>query len=188
MRAAIVLAAGESRRFGGRDKLLARLNGQPLLYHAIASALRAPVARVIVVVGQGTPRREAVIRRLGSPRIGVIRSRGSQHAGLAKALAQLRPIEREALVFLGDMPALPNGIATRLCSEPLGEWDAVRPAWRGMPGHPVRLTAPRNALDRLRRGRTPFGGKRVRTIAAGPGCTRDVDRPRDLLRFARPIQ
>ena len=49
--AAIVLAAGSARRFGGR-KLLAPFDGRPLLHHALAAARAAPSA----ACSKGAPR------------------------------------------------------------------------------------------------------------------------------------
>jgi CTP:molybdopterin cytidylyltransferase MocA len=53
------------------------------------------------------------------------------------------PIEREVHIFLADMPF---ARATRMRIPP--GYDAIRPIWRGMPGHPmlVRVSAAKAAL------------------------------------------
>jgi len=48
--AAIILAAGEARRFG-TQKLLAPLGGRPLVQHVIDVANASPLAEVVLVVG-----------------------------------------------------------------------------------------------------------------------------------------
>jgi len=73
-------------------------------------------------------------------------------ASLAAGLAALRPIEREIILFLGDMPmARPP----RMRLSP--GFDAVRPAVAGKPGHPM--------LARTEIARR-IGGKGDRGLAA----------------------
>jgi molybdopterin-guanine dinucleotide biosynthesis protein A len=60
-RAGIVLAGGESTRFGSRDKALAELDGRPLVAH-VAESLSAVTDRVVVSCrpGRTTPLRRAL--------------------------------------------------------------------------------------------------------------------------------
>ena len=51
MIAAIILAAGQSRRMGSQNKLLARLNGKPLVARAVETALASNADEVLVVTG-----------------------------------------------------------------------------------------------------------------------------------------
>jgi len=48
--AAVILAAGEGRRFGG-PKLLTPLDGKPLLQHVIDAATGSSLAPIVLVVG-----------------------------------------------------------------------------------------------------------------------------------------
>ena len=114
MRAAIVLAAGRSRRFHGANKLLARWRGRALIDHALAAARAAPVGRVLVVLGHD---RRRLAARIGGPRMTTIFARDHRD-GLAESLRAglraLRPNEREVFVFLGDMPMIPAFLPARL--------------------------------------------------------------------------
>ena len=49
MRIALVLAGGEGRRFGRRDKLLEPLGGAPLLIHALRSAYAAAPRTLLIL-------------------------------------------------------------------------------------------------------------------------------------------
>lgn len=145
MRAAILLAAGGSRRFGRGDKLMAQIGGRPLLLHALDRARDAGATRVIVVLPSSGGR---LARAIGPGRAGVIPVIARHHrAGLAASLkaglAALRPIEREILIFLADMPFAAAPRRMRLAP---GQ-DAVRPVWKDKPGHPmlVRVAAARRA-------------------------------------------
>jgi molybdenum cofactor cytidylyltransferase len=180
MRAAILLAAGSSRRFGRGDKLLARLGGRPVLFHALDRAVESGATRVIVVIPSHGGRIGRSIRRGG----GIVPVVARRHRdGLAESLKAglhaLRPIEREILIFLGDMPfaAAPRGMRLRA-----GQ-DAVRPVYRGEPGHPLLV---RTAVARSIRlnGDQGLAGKlaSVGRIGGGVGNLIDIDTPAALRR------
>ena len=50
IRAGLLLAAGASRRFGPKDKLLSPLRGRPLIAHAAEAMRRAALDRRIAVI------------------------------------------------------------------------------------------------------------------------------------------
>ena len=50
---AVIVAAGESQRMGGVDKMLAKLGGEPLLLRATRAFQECPAVSQIVVVGSG---------------------------------------------------------------------------------------------------------------------------------------
>ena len=141
MRVAIVLAAGSSRRFGAANKLLTPLDGRPLLAHALVAARHAPVAWILVVTGADRTRVAAVVRRT-LPRARIVHARKHREgiaASLAAALAALPSRVDEALVFLGDMPRIPPGLAWRLLRRRGGSGPSVRPMVNRQPAHPVLL-------------------------------------------------
>ena len=133
--AAIVLAAGAGRRFGG-GKLSALFGGEPLIAHAIRAARAAPVERVIVVCPAGldigiwpdTPPVEALL--IDSPELSMSLKAGIAAAGDCGG----------AFVFLGDMPLVPHDAASGLAAA-LGKHYAALPRHNGKNGHPVLLAA-----------------------------------------------
>jgi molybdenum cofactor cytidylyltransferase len=130
MRAAIVLAAGRSRRFGRADKLRATLRGRSLFAHVLCHARASGSVRVLVVGGP-KPRRGAGDRRI--VRLRAPRADVGIGTSLSAALAALRPIEREVVIFLADMPFAAVAHGLRLTAGV----DAARPIVDGRPGHPV---------------------------------------------------
>lgn len=187
MRAAIVLAAGRSTRFGRADKLFAALRGVPLLLHAIRVACAAPAARVLVVTARPA-RVRALVRHHGLRRVQTVSGAGAGSplsASLRCGIGALRPIERDAFIFLGDMPDVDPRDAARLTRRLRPGIVAVRPRRGGAPGHPVLVrkirTRPLGEGDAgFRIDRALWGW-----IPAGPGSVRDVDRRRDLARIRR---
>ena len=184
MRAALILAAGRSRRFGVTNKLLIRRRGKPLLRLAMDAALQAPVGRVIVVTGADRGRIHDLVHSAGNQRVSVkIASdhRHGHHASLLCGLNALRSNEKEALIFLGDMPMIDPTIGQRLVMAAKPATLAVRATHRGLPGHPVLIRNIEKVRERLERGEAPFRPGEVAHVEAGKESVQDVDRPGDFL-------
>lgn len=141
---AIVLAAGAGIRFGG-GKLTAPFRGQPLIAAALASARAAPVASVVVAVGDD-PEVERVVlalnsAKLNSPtKIRIVRvphPAQGMGASLAAAAGALSADLDGVLVFLGDMPLIGAQVAPALMAALSGPEAIVAPVHDGRRGHPV---------------------------------------------------
>jgi molybdenum cofactor cytidylyltransferase len=140
--AAIVLAAGQGTRFGQMPKMLAQLDGKPLVRHAVEAALGSSVNAVIVVVGH----REAEVRQaLGG--LPVTLAPNPDYAdGLSTSLRAgfaMRPEEAEAcVIMLGDMPRVTSSLVDGLVSawREAGRPAAALPVQNGRRGNPVLLS------------------------------------------------
>jgi molybdenum cofactor cytidylyltransferase len=142
--AALVLAAGRSRRMGAINKLLADVDGVPMVRATVAEVAAAGLERVVVVTGHEASRvREALggLDAAGAP-LEFVHNRDYAH-GLSTSLA--RGIEAVGedidalLVCLGDMPRVRARDLARL----LAAFDPVEgrcicvPTFRGKRGNPV---------------------------------------------------
>jgi CTP:molybdopterin cytidylyltransferase MocA len=176
----LILAAGAGTRFGSDgSKLLAELDGRPLLEHAIRAQCEvAELERIVVVLGAYA---EAILARVEFMRAKPVVCEAwlsGQSASLRCGLAALHDASR-VVVTLGDEPLItPTVIARFVDAAP-----ATRAIYHGRPGHPVVLGPEQiRAISRLRgdRGAGPLlrGGP---TIECGEQCSgRDVDTPEDL--------
>jgi molybdenum cofactor cytidylyltransferase len=112
--AAIVLAAGRSTRMGGPNKLLAELQGKPLVRIAVEQAIASKASPVIVVTGhQG----DEVERALKGLDVTFVRNPdfASGLASSVKAgIAAVPAVAGGALVCLGDMPLIDAGLIDKL--------------------------------------------------------------------------
>jgi molybdenum cofactor cytidylyltransferase len=96
-------------------------------------------------------------------------------ASLAAGLGALRPVEREALIFLADMPFAG---APRLRLE--AGIEAIRPLFRHEPGHPMLVRA-RAAKVKLGKGDKGLGGVlRTAFVPGRAGHVLDIDTVRAL--------
>ena len=133
--AAIILAAGSSRRFGTGDKLLTDLDGRPVIDHVLDTVTRLGLGQVVVV----TRRDFAGLTRLQyDDRLTVVvneRADDGMGVSLAAGVAALKDCDG-AFVVLADMPFLPSALFLDM-AECLGGHDIVVPYHEGQPGHPV---------------------------------------------------
>ncbi|MCP4472868.1 MAG: NTP transferase domain-containing protein [Gammaproteobacteria bacterium] len=104
--AAVVLAAGSSRRMGSENKLLAELSGKPVISHVVDATLASRVNQVIVVTGHQADRIRATLQGsevqfVHNPHFPEGLSR-SLHTGLGAV-----PTDVAGAIFcLGDMPLI----------------------------------------------------------------------------------
>ncbi len=179
MIAGLILAAGAGTRFGSATKLLASIDGRPLLEWAVRAQIEvAELERVVVVLGA---RAEEIVAEVSFGRaehvICAEWERG-QSASLRCGLAALAGADK-VIVTLGDQPLLTAAVVRRLLDQPPG----TRAVYDGVPGHPVVLgpeqieLASRLTGDQGARGLLAGG----RTVECGDiASARDVDTPEDL--------
>ncbi len=194
--AAVVLAAGRSSRFreaGGAEetKLVARLDGKPIVRRVVEAALASCTRPVVVVVGHASGAVEAALAGLPVT-IALNPDYATGLASSARAGLAAAPADNDgALILLGDMPnveaRLIDALIDAFQAQPNAQ--AVVPAQRGRRGNPVLLG--RRLFDRARRLEGDEGARRlldsleesdVVEIEAPPGwdVSFDVDTPRDL--------
>jgi molybdenum cofactor cytidylyltransferase len=138
--AAVILAAGLSRRMGPRNKLLATdANGQPMVARVADAVLASTAGPVIAVVGHEA---EAVTQALAGRGVSVAMAPDFA-LGLAASLrAGLDAVPDDAaavLVCLGDMPLVTPAQIDRLIEayDPIEGRLIVVPAHNGQRGNPV---------------------------------------------------
>jgi molybdenum cofactor cytidylyltransferase len=190
---AIVPAAGRSRRFGSQ-KLLADLDGEPLLDRTLDALLTGvPDLFRVVVVGNGRVDLSPV-RRLQHPLVRFVINpdpeRGmlsSIQAGLIAAESEPKSDEPAIVVLPGDMPFVrPTTIRTLVAALRSGG-DLVVAAHHGRRGHPIGIPAtdvhavrqadPRSSLRDILMS---TGARPLLIATDDPGVLRDVDVPGDL--------
>ncbi len=181
---ALLLCGGKSSRFGA-DKLLASLDGQPLVAHSVRHLL-AGVGNALAIIPTGS---KALRRALDDAGCDVLESPDCVR-GMGATLAAGVKSTSDAggwIVALGDMPFVkPITIAAVVDRIERGVLIAA-PVYQGIRGHPVgfsaRLRQELLALDGDEGARHILAHHRD-AIEALPvmdeGVTADVDVPADL--------
>lgn len=179
----MILAAGESRRFGSA-KLLAPLEGHPLLQHAIDAANASRCDEVVVVVGHRADELLAAVR-LGRARSVLNGAHASgQSTSLRAGLAEARGTDA-LVVLLGDQPRVTAALIDQVVARQR-ETDAVAVmcASGGRRSPPTLLH--RELWPELEKLTGDVGAREVlrdrRDVALVDvvGGLEDIDRPADL--------
>lgn len=183
--AGLILAAGAGSRFGHEPKLLAELDGLPLLQHAVDALAAVPeLDPVVVVLGAHADRLRAGVEFGRANTVVCANWSEGLSASLRCGVAAL-PGSEPVLVALGDSPGLSTEVVRRLLAATPGS----RACYAGVPGHPVLLGPAQ--LGRLAELDGDVGARGllagVPTIECGDLASgADVDTPEDLAALTRP--
>ncbi|MGY2051869.1 nucleotidyltransferase family protein [Methylobacterium sp. JK268] len=135
----VLLAAGRGTRFGAAPKLLAPLDGKPLVRHAAEAALESGIGPVVAVLGHAGAAVEAALDGLALRRVPNPNYAEGLSTSLKAGLAALPDEIVGAIILLGDMPRVPAGLLRGLAGA-FREGDAaVVPVHGGRRGNPVLL-------------------------------------------------
>ena len=183
---AVVLAAGEGRRFGG-NKLLAIVGGEPV----ITRVLRAldGIERVVVVGAHV----EELMQYLRSE---VVIYNPNYREGMSTSIKLgLRFFQDydAVLIVLGDMPLITRETINEIINAYHEGCTAVIPTHRGLRGNPVLIH--RSLFNELMRLRGDVGAREllkgradVCYVECGPEVIMDIDTLDDLARIERIIK
>ena len=136
--AALVLAAGSSRRMGEANKLLCAVDALPMLLHAVNAATASSCVQTLVVSGHDAA---AVEAQLADYQVSLVRN-GDFAAGMSTSLrCGLRALPQDidgVVILLGDMPRVLAAHIDRLIAafDP-GHPAIVVPERDGRRGNPV---------------------------------------------------
>ena len=189
--AAVILAAGGSSRYGGA-KLLASLEGKPLLQHVLDAANASTLAEVLLVIGHTADEILAVIR-LGRARVVVNPDWASGQASSLRAGLRAASGADAVVVVLGDQPRVTTTLLDTLVErQRVTDSVAVVSSWKGQRSPPTLLHRDLwSALEPLTGdigARAVLAGRSdvaVLEVSGSLGSLEDVDRPDDLLRLIR---
>lgn len=135
----VLLAAGASRRMGGRDKLMEEVDGEPLLRRQVRAALAAGVGPVAVTLPTDRPLRGLALQGLAVTRLTITDAAEGMAASLRAAAVWA---EGEALMIApADMPDLTAADFSAMADAFDGEAPLRACAQDGTPGHPVVFPA-----------------------------------------------
>jgi CTP:molybdopterin cytidylyltransferase MocA/xanthine/CO dehydrogenase XdhC/CoxF family maturation factor len=190
----LVLAAGRGKRFGTASKMLAAVDGRPVLRHVVESALAARLDPVIVVLGAGAEDGLKAIEGIDDPRLRVVFNPSWSTGKASTFEVGLREVPSDApgvVAMLGDMPRVPAWLVERVIAEFELSGALTFPVYAGpegpVKGHPTayprelfgevgRLIGDDTAMAAIRR----HWGEAVKIGLEDDYTQADVDTEQDL--------
>lgn len=186
--AGVLLAAGTSSRFGAANKLLAPVDGDPLVRHAARTLVAAGLDPLVAVLGHEAEGVRAALDGLGFAIVENPDYAAGQATSVRAAVAALDPDAVDAAVFaLADMPAVaPGSVRALVAAHRAGHGTALAAAHEGERGNPVLFDAAQ--FPALAGVEGDVGGRELlrsgedsALVETGdPGVRRDVDTRDDL--------
>jgi len=141
--AAVVTAAGFSRRYGATSKLHALLDGEPLLSHVLRTVSRVPLAARLVVIAPDDAATSALVTAAGYTHTVNPDPAAGLGASIAAGIRGLPDGLDGAFIVLGDMPfaaeATYGALLAEFATRPAAA--IVVPLCAGRRGHPVLFGA-----------------------------------------------
>ncbi len=142
--AAVLLAAGQSRRMGKVNKLLVQVDGKPMVTHVLDALAASQAQPLAVVTGHDYAAVEAALPPRSREGRGFTLAHNPDYASglsssLRRGLAALPEDIDGVLVCLGDMPRVSPAVLNRLIAafNPLEGRAICVPTWQGKRGNPV---------------------------------------------------
>ncbi|AHB50132.1 hypothetical protein W911_08920 [Hyphomicrobium nitrativorans NL23] len=187
---AVLLAAGASRRFGDDNKLVADLDGEPLVRRVARILAESSVGDVVVVTGHDRETVEAALDGLSFRFVHNEDWSSGMGRSIARGIRALRPDTPAAFVVPGDMPYLTVTLLQALAgryADAEGRRIVVPTTEDGNQRNPVLW--PRRYFDDLARLDGPEGGKALLkrhwseallVPVADEAVFSDIDTPADL--------
>ena len=147
MISAILLAAGQSKRMNGENKLIKEIDGIPLIKHAIKNILGSAVDELVIVVGHEKEIIENTIDK--NKKIKFVYN-NDFNSGIASSikigLSNISDKSKSFFISLGDMPNVNQNIYNKLIKaknnynnklEPENKKEIIIPTCDGKDGNPI---------------------------------------------------
>jgi molybdenum cofactor cytidylyltransferase len=191
--AAILLAAGRSRRMGAFKPLLP-FGDKTVVEHCVTSLRGAGIAQITVVVGHRADDVRKQLKHLNVSFAVNPDPDSEMSVSIALGVEQVAAGTKAVLIALVDHPAVPTEVITVLIDEWKRGATLIQPEYGGRGGHPVLIDlAYREELVNLdpRRGlRALFDQHRdhvIRLPVASPFVARDMDTWEDYRRLHEAV-
>ena len=137
MISAILLAAGQSKRMNGENKLTKEIQGIPLIKHSVKNILASSINELIVVLGYQKEIIEKLIDK--NKKIKFVFNKDFESGMASSIKAGLNHLSNNSEAFficLGDMPMVGHDIYNQLIKSKANK-EIIVPTYKGQRGNPV---------------------------------------------------
>ena len=159
MISAILLAAGQSKRMNGENKLTKEIKGIPLIKHSVKNILASSVDELIIVLGYQKEIIEKLIDK--NEKIKFVFNKDFE-SGMATSiktgLNNLSEKTENFFICLGDMPMVSPDIYNQLI-ESKDKKEIIIPTYKGKQGNPVLFN--KSMKEKIMNITGDFGAKKI---------------------------
>ena len=161
MISAILLAAGQSKRMGGDNKLIKKYNKKYLINHIIDTLIKSKVDKIIVVLGfQSSKVRKITIK---NKKINFVYNKNYKSGMASSIKTGLKRVSKKNIGFLivqADMPLISKNIINSICyAIKNNKKEIIAPTYKGKIGNPVGFKI--SIIKKLNKIRGDYGAKKM---------------------------
>ena len=139
MVSAILLAAGQSKRLRGENKLTKLFKGKPLINHILFSLIKSKVIKIIIVLGY--EHLKIKTKLLKSKKINFAINKNYKKGMSSSIKTGLKKIPKNSkgfLIVLGDMPNITKTTINKIClSITRSDKEIILPKFKNRAGNPI---------------------------------------------------
>ena len=139
MISAILLAAGQSKRLRGENKLTKLFKGKPLINHILFSLIKSKVNKIIIVLG--FEHLKIKTKLLKSKKINFVINKNykkGMSSSIKTGLKKLPKNNKGFLIVLGDMPNVTKTTINKIClSITRSDKEIILPKFKNRTGNPI---------------------------------------------------
>ena len=136
---AILLAAGQSKRLRGENKLTKLFKGKPLINHILFSLIKSKVNKIIIVLG--FEHLKIKTKLLKSKKINFAINKNykkGMSSSIKTGLKKLPKNSQGFLIVLGDMPNITKTTINKICSLiARSDKEIILPKFKNRTGNPI---------------------------------------------------
>ena len=137
MISAILLAAGQSKRMDGENKLIKKIQGSPLINLSVKNILASSINELIIVLGHQRENIEKFIDKNGKIKIVFNKNfENGMASSIKSGLSNLSKENEAFFICLGDMPLVNKDTYNQLIKS-RNKNEIIVPTFKGMQGNPV---------------------------------------------------
>jgi len=137
MISAILLAAGQSKRMNGENKLTKNLKGLPLVKHSIINILESSIDELIIITGYQNDILEKLINK--NKKIKIIFNNDFKSGMASSIKTGIKNLSQKTQAFficLGDMPMINKDIYNELIKH-VNNKEIIIPTYKNQQGNPI---------------------------------------------------
>ena len=159
MISAILLAAGQSERMNGENKLTKKIQDIPLIKHSVKNILASSIDELIVVLGY---QKEIIKKLIGTnKKIKIVFNKNFENGMASSIKTGLNHFSEKTEAFficLGDMPLVSHNIYNQLIKSKNNK-EIIVPTYKGQQGNPVLFD--KSMKEKIRNISGDSGAKKI---------------------------
>ena len=139
MISAILLAAGQSKRMGGDNKLIKKYNKKYLINYIVGTLIKSKIDKIIIVLGFQSPKVRKITAK--NEKINFIYNKNYKSGISSSIKVGLKRVSKKNIGFLivqADMPLISKNIINSICYVvKKNKKEIIAPTYKGKMGNPI---------------------------------------------------